>query len=229
MKPTRFWYLALLSCLLYLIISEIDMEWGFYIKPLYGMFFYLFYYYAVKKHSIVLLIFQITSIIAEVFFVLDLNMYFDEVLYFYFIATSMMLFLFVPILKIKSREVTREMTLEPLLGVLFCAYLIGHMLTLFYDSVPNKLLLIIGAVFLFAFTAVCSLIPLRSGHPSNIKAYIIAGTLVIECVTGFIYYYMLEIPIMFSVLTISICFHKAAVTSYFVDVTKILKDHEEYI
>ncbi|MGO4910968.1 hypothetical protein [Leeuwenhoekiella sp. W20_SRS_FM14] len=229
MKPIKYWYLAIVSCLCYILVSELKIEWGFYLKPVYFIFFYAYYYSSTKKHNITLIVFHLSSLIAEIFFLLDLNLFFDEVLYFYMIAVFAMFLFFAPILKIRSQKITKEMLLEPVLGVLFAAYLIIHLLAVFYESVPNKSLFLIGGILLFIFTAVCSLIPLRHRSPHNYKTYIIAAALLIECITGFIHYYSLSIPIILSLLNIAICFHKAAATSYFVDVHNALNDQKDYI
>ncbi|PHQ28993.1 hypothetical protein [Leeuwenhoekiella nanhaiensis] len=179
MNSSRYWYLALASCILYVIVSNLDIVWGFFLKPVYASFFYLYYYSSTKKHNLVFLVFQLSALIAEIYLLTDLNKYFDHVIYFYFIATAMMLLTFVPVLKIKPQEIKNSMLIEPILGVIFCTYVIVHLITVFYYNVPNKPLFLAGAILLWIFTLICTLIPLRNRHPYNIHLYIIAAALLV--------------------------------------------------
>ena len=228
MRPSKIWYLASTSSLLFVIISNIDLVLGFYIKPIYIFFLYWFYYRSIKKHNIPLIIFQLSALISEVYFLKDLDAFFSEVMIFYIIATAMMFFTFIPILKMKSQEIKNEMLIEPILGVVFCTYIIIHLLTVFYESVPNKPLFIFSGVLLWIFTIVCTLIPLRNRHPYNFDLYIIAAALLIECILGFMHHYSIDNSLLLTTLNIAICVHKAAVTSYFVKIIKIQSDNSYY-
>lgn len=228
MNPTKIWYLALTSCLLFVIISNVNLQWGFFVKPFYILFFYLFYYQSTRSHNLVLILFQLSAFIAEVYFLMDLNIYFNEVMVFYILATAMMLFTFIPILKMKSQDVKKEMLMEPILGGIFSTYIIIHLITVFYESVPNKSLFVVSGALLWFFTMICTLIPLRNRHPYNIDLYIIASALLVECILGFLYYYSLHNSLMLTTLNIAICVHKAAVTSYFVKIIKVRTDKHQY-
>ncbi len=228
MTPSKIWYLALTSSLLFVILSNVNLEWGFFVKPIYILLFYLFYYHSTRKHSLVLIVFQLSAFIAEVYFLIDLNTYFNQVMVFYIIATAMMLFTFIPILKMKSQEVKKDMLIEPIFGVVSCTYIIIHLITVFYESVPNKPLFIFSGVLLWVFTIVCTLIPLRNRHPYNIDLYIIAAALLIECILGFMHHYSIDNSLLLTILNIAICVHKAAVTSYFVKIIKVQTDKSHY-
>ena len=228
MGPTKYWYLALASSLLFIIVSNVDLFLGFYIKPVYVLFFYLYYYASTKKHNLVFLIFQVSALIAEIYFLKDLNAHFNEVIFYFIIATAMMLITFVPVLKIKPQEMKNNILIEPILGVIFCTYLIGHLILVFYHYVPNKVLFIIGASLLWVFTIICTVIPLRNRHPYNIHLYIIAASLLVECILGFLYYYSIHISLMLATLNVAICVHKTAVSSYFVKIIKVRSDERDY-
>ncbi|PHR95931.1 MAG: hypothetical protein COA80_09655 [Leeuwenhoekiella sp.] len=229
MNSSRYWYLALASCILYVIVSNLDIVWGFFLKPVYALFFYLYYYSSTKKHNLVFLVFQLSALIAEIYLLTDLNKYFDHVIYFYFIATAMMLLTFVPVLKIKPQEIKNSMLIEPILGVIFCTYVIVHLITVFYYNVPNKPLFLAGAILLWVFTLICTLIPLRNRHPYNIHLYIIAAALLVECILGFLYYYSIHISLMLTTLNVAICVHKTAVSSYFVKIIQVRSDERHYL
>ena len=228
MTASKYWYLAISSCFLYVIISNFDIGWGFVVKPVYATLFYLYYYKSIGRHNIILLVFQLSALISEVCLLSELNVYFDEVIYFFMIATAMMLMAFMPILKVKPQVIKREMLAEPILGIVFCTYVIAHLLFMFYENVPNKPLFILSGILLWIFTMICTLIPLRNRHPSNIHLYIIAASLLIEATLGFIYYYSLEMNLILSALNIAICVHKASVTSYFIQIHKIKTDSKTY-
>ena len=49
---------------------------------------------------------------------------------------------FLPILKLKSRKITKEMIVEPGIGIIFCVYTVIYLMTMYYELVPNKFLFI---------------------------------------------------------------------------------------
>ena len=228
MNPKKYWYLALVSCLLFIIISNIDVFWGFILKPVYILFFYLYYYASTKKHNFIFLIFQISALIAEIYFLTDLNYYFNEVIYFFIIATAMMLISFMPVLKIKPQEVKSHILIEPILGIIFCTYLIGHLVLVFYHSVPNKFLFLLASFLLWVFILICTFIPLRNRHPNNVSLYIIATSLLVECILGFLFYYSIPMSLLLTTLNIAICVHKSAISFYFVKIIEMRSDKRDY-
>lgn len=175
------------------------------------------------------MVFQLSALIAEIYLLTDLNKYFDHVIYFYFIATAMMLLTFVPVLKVKPQKIKSNALIEPILGVIFCTYLIVHLIAVFYHYVPNKPLFLLAAVLLWIFTLICTLIPLRNRHPYNIHLYIIAAALLVECILGFLYYYSIHLSLLLTTLNVAICVHKAAVSSYFVKIIQVRSDEREYL
>ena len=228
-KPVNYWYLAISFCLLYIVISGFDIELGSLVKILYSISFYLFYYFATKKHNLFLIIIFVTFVSGEILVMIDLNLYFKEIVFLFMIGVLAMLVAFSRILKIKPQIITKEMVLEPVFGVLFCGYAIAHLVIVFYDSVPEKLLFVLAGILLFSTTLICTLIPLRYRNSYNVTLYIIAGSLVIESASAFIYYYSLRTSIILTLFNMSICLHKATVTSYLVSLSKLLKDKELYI
>ena len=135
-----------------------------------------------------------------------------------------MLYTFLPILKLKSRKITKEMLVEPGIGLIFCVYTVIYLMTMYYELVPNKFLFISGAILLLFFTMVCFLIPLRNRHPSNVYLYLIGGGLLVEAVLAFVYTYSLSIPIIAVGTKIAICVHKTCVTLYFVSIDEVYSD-----
>lgn len=223
-KPSQVLLTGMLCCLLFIVGTSYGLGLGSYIQPFFYLFFYFYYYTALKRHNIVFAIFLLTAYIGEVFLIIDVHKYFVEIIVMFILAASAMLYTFLPILKLKSRKITKEMIVEPGIGLIFCVYTVIYLMTMYYELVPNKFLFISGSILLLFFTMVCFLIPLRNRHPSNVYLYLIGGGLLVEAILAFVYTYSLSIPIIAVGTKIAICVHKTCVTLYFVSIDEVCSD-----
>ena len=228
--PSKILYIGIFCCVLFVLISSINETFGQYIQPFFYLTFYWFYYKALKKHNFVFAIFLVSAYVGELFLLIDVHKYFNIVLITFFIAAAAMLYTFIPILKIRPRKITKEMVLQPVIGVIFCIYTVIYLMSMYYSMMPNKFLFVCGAIFLLFFTMICFLIPLRNSHPSNVYLYIIGGGLLIESILAFVYTYSMPTPVIATGVNIAICVHKTCVAIYYVRVEKIRTDvsYDEY-
>lgn len=229
-RPSQILYLGVFSCVLFILISSINHSFGYYIQPFFYLTFYWFYYKALNKHNLVFAVFLFSAYLGEIFLLTDVDKYFDIVLVTFLIAVTAMLYTFIPILKIRPRKITKEMVLQPIIGVVFCVYTVMYLMSMYYNTVPNKFLFVFGGIFLLIFTLVCFLIPLRNRYPSNVYLYLIGGGLLIESILSFVYTYSMPMPIIATGVKIAICVHKTFVAIYFVKKEKIRTDvdYDEY-
>jgi len=223
-KPSLVLITGMFCCLLFILGSSLIIDLGYFFQPFFYLFFYFYYYTALKRHNIVFALFLITAYIGEVFLIIDVHKYFVEIIVMFILAAAAMLYTFLPILKLKSRKISKEMLVEPGIGLIFCVYTVIYLMTMYYELVPNKFLFISGAILLLFFTMVCFLIPLRNRHPSNVYLYLIGGGLLVEAILAFVYTYSLSIPIIAVGTKIAICVHKTCVTLYFVSIDDVYSD-----
>ena len=219
-----------LACVLFILLSSVTSKVGYYIQPLFYIGFYLYYFLSLQRHNYVFAIFLISAYIGEAFLITDVHRYFVLVISMFVIAAAAMLYTFIPMLRLKPRKITKEMLVEPSIGILFCIYTVVYLMTMYYNLIPNKFLFVAGAILLLFYTIVCFLIPLRNRHPSNVYLYLIGGGLLIESILSFVYTYSMPIPVIAVGTKIAICVHKACVTLYFVSIEHVQTDmsYDEY-
>ena len=219
-----------LACVLFILLSSVTSKVGYYIQPLFYIGFYLYYFLSLQRHNYVFAIFLISAYIGEAFLITDVHRYFVLVISMFVIAAAAMLYTFIPMLRLKPRKITKEMLVEPSIGILFCIYTVVYLMTMYYNLIPNKFLFVAGAILLLFYTIVCFLIPLRNRHPSNVYLYLIGGGLLIESILSFVYTYSMPIPVIAVGTKIAICVHKACVTLYFVSIEHVRTDmsYDEY-
>ena len=219
-----------LACVLFILLSSVTSKVGYYIQPLFYIGFYLYYFLSLQRHNYVFAIFLISAYIGEAFLITDVHRYFVLVISMFVIAAAAMLYTFIPMLRLKPRKITKEMLVEPSIGILFCIYTVVYLMTMYYNLIPNKFLFVAGAILLLFYTIVCFLIPLRNRHPSNVYLYLIGGGLLIESILSFVYTYSMPIPVIAVGTKIAICVHKACVTLYFVSIDHVRTDmsYDEY-
>lgn len=223
-SPLRILYLGVFCCILFILTSSINHNFGYYIQPFFYLIFYWFYYKSINKHNIIFAVFLASAYLGEVYLLKDVNNHFNIIIITFFIAAASMLYTFIPILRIRPRTITKEMVLQPIIGVLFCIYTVVYLMVMYYDVVPNKFLFVCGAIFLLIFTVICFLIPLKNRHPGNVYLYLIGGCLLIESILAFVYTYSMPIPIISTGMKIAVCVHKISVAIYFVKIEKIRTD-----
>ena len=218
------------ACVLFILLSSVTSKVGYYIQPLFYIGFYLYYFLSLQRHNYVFAIFLISAYIGEAFLITDVHRYFVLVISMFVIAAAAMLYTFIPMLRLKPRKITKEMLVEPSIGILFCIYTVVYLMTMYYNLIPNKFLFVAGAILLLFYTIVCFLIPLRNRHPSNVYLYLIGGGLLIESILSFVYTYSMPIPVIAVGTKIAICVHKACVTLYFVSIEHVRTDmsYDEY-
>ena len=223
-RPLRILYLGIFCCIVFILASSLNQTLGYIVQPVFYLIYYWFYFRSLKRHSFILAIFLASSYVGEVFLLTDVHKYFTIILVSFFIAVSAMLYTFLPILRLRPQKITKEMLLQPIIGVIFCTYTIIYLMSMYYNSVPNKFLFVFGAIFLLLFTLICFLIPLRNSHPGNVYLYLIGGCLLIEAILAFVYTYSMPIPIIATGVKIAICVHNTCVAIYFVRIEKIRTD-----
>ncbi|MFD2828455.1 hypothetical protein ACFSYG_18395 [Leeuwenhoekiella polynyae] len=222
--PSQILYLGIFCCIVFIFTSSINQTLGYILQPSFYLIYYWFYCKSLKKHNLVLAAFLASAYVGEVCLLTDVHKYFTIILVTFFIAAAAMLYTFIPILRIRPRKITKEMVLQPIIEVIFCTYTVIYLMSMYYNSVPNKFLFVFGAIFLLIFTLICFLIPLRNSHPSNVYLYLIGGGLLLEAILAFVYTYSMPITIIATGVKIAICVHKTCVVIYYVRIEKIRTD-----
>jgi len=217
-----------MSLLLALASVFFDVEYTSILFVIYMLFLFLYHYKATEKFNIVLLIYLITMLIAEVLFLYDFEKYINVLSFSQLVGQMCFFWLIRSILKVNFKNYSTHNLIELVVGFIGISYIVGYLLYLIFPLIPDLTLFLPSVIVFFIMVIICIGIPFFNKHPHNIMLWGIGGGLLGEMSCGFIYEYMSDHGAYLVMAHLFGAFIKIIFTMYLIRIKNIKATENEY-
>ncbi|MEP0265630.1 hypothetical protein [Dokdonia sp.] len=205
-----------------------DIEYVSILFVTYILFLFLYHYKATEKFNVVLLIYLIAMLVAEVMFLYDFEKYINVLSFSQLIGQMCFFWLIRSILKINLKNYSTHNLLELIIGFLGISYIVGYLLYLIFPLIPDLTLFLPSVIVFFIMVIICIGIPFFNKHPDNIMLWGIGGGLIAEMACAFIYEYISDYKAYLVLAHLFGAFIKIIFTMYLIRIKNIKKTELEY-
>ncbi|WP_299678882.1 hypothetical protein [uncultured Dokdonia sp.] len=217
-----------MSLLLALTSVFFDVEYTSILFVIYMLFLFLYHYKATEKFNVVLLIYLVAMLVAEVMFLYDFEKYINVVSLTQLIGQMCFFWLIRSMLKVKFENFSTHNLIELIIGFIGISYVIGYLLYLIFPLIPDLTLFLPSVIVFFIMVTICIGIPFFNKHPDNIMLWGIGGGLIGEMSFGFIFEYISDHKAYLVMAHIFGAFLKIIFTMYLIRIKNIKKTEHNY-
>ncbi|RDK84300.1 hypothetical protein [Marinirhabdus gelatinilytica] len=217
------WFIGLVSVLTSLFFGN---EETLYIKPLFHVGLYTFFYVSNKKHSGLLLMFLLAGMVAEFLTAKNFEYYYAIINILFAIYFSIGILFQVPVLKTAKLKLSNT---TGILGVLFSSIILYIVYALVYYSVQEfneQVPAVIGAITFVGFVGSCFYVTLFHPHPKKVTLFIVGICYFIVCIGYLVYELLFTNTLLIALINTTEIIAQFAFVRFLISRSEFLKKQE---